>query len=188
VPLIGLLLALVWSAADALPRIRPARAREAAVLATGLACALLALASRGQLGHWRSSETLFARALAVTGPSPVMHNELGAVFVAERRIGPAREQFEAAVALAPDWSAPHLNLGSLLRETGRPAEALPLLERSVALDPARLPARVALANALLDLGRRAEAEAQLERARALDPADPRVLFVEARVEALDAKR
>ena len=188
VPLIGLLLAVVWSAADVLARIRPAaRARGAAVLATALACALLALASRAQLGHWRSSEALFARALAVTGPNPVMHNELGAVFVAETRYAAAREQFEAALALAPDWSAPYLNLGSLLRAAGQPADALPLLERSVALDPARVASRIALANVLLDLGRREDAEAQLDGARALDAADPRVLFVETRLEAEDEK-
>jgi tetratricopeptide (TPR) repeat protein len=185
VPLIGLLLALVWSAADALARIPSARrAQAAAVLATGLACALLALASRTQLGHWRSSEALFTRALAVTGPNPVMHNELGAVFVAETRYAAAREQFVVAVALAPDWSAPYLNLGSLLRAAGQPADALPLLERSVALDPGSVASRIALANVLLDLGRREDAEAQLEGARALDATDPRVWLLHRRFESL----
>jgi tetratricopeptide (TPR) repeat protein len=185
VPLIGLLLALVWTAADALARIRPeAQSRAAAVLATALACALLAAASRAQLGHWQRSETLFERALAVTGPNPVMHNELGVLLAEGRRYAPARAHFEAATALAPDWSAPHLNLGSLLRTLGRPADALSPLERSVALDPELIGARIALANTLLDLDRRAEARAELERALELGAADPRVRLLRRRFDSL----
>ena len=193
VPLIGLLLAGVWSAgdalvgstADALARIRPAaRGRTAAVLATALSCLLLAAASRAQLGHWQRSETLFERALAVTGPNPVMHNELGVVLAEGRRYEPAREHFEAAIAFQPDWSAPHLNLGSLLRTLGRPEDALSPLERSVALEPELIGARVALANVLLDLDRRAEARAELERALALGAADPRVRLLHRRFDSL----
>jgi len=189
VPLAGLLVALVWSAADALGRVRPERRRAlAGAAAAALACALLALAARAQLGAWRSSETLFERALAVTGPNPVMHNELGVVLAGDRRLEPARVHFERATALAPRWSAPHQNLGALLRALGRPAEALPHLEASVALAPDHVPAHVTLANVLLDLGRRSEAHAHLDRALALDPGDPRALLLRARFEQLERTR
>jgi tetratricopeptide (TPR) repeat protein len=185
VPLIGLLLAGVWTAADALECVPSARSRAAAgALATAAVCALLALASRAQLDPWRQSRTLFERALAVTGPNPVMHNELGVVLADEASYGPAEEHFRSAIALAPRWGAPAQNLGSLLRALGRPAEALPHLERGVALSPDPISARVALANALLDLGRRDEARAQLERALAVDPRDPRALLLQRRFEQL----
>jgi tetratricopeptide (TPR) repeat protein len=187
VPLIGLLVALVWTAADALSHLRPEPRRVLAGTAvTALACALLALAARAQLGHWRSSRALFERAIAVTGPNPVMHNELGVVLAAEKRYEPAREHFERALRLAPRWSAPYQNLGSLLRTVGRPAEALPYLEESVELSPSRIPARVALANVLLDLGRTGDAHAQLERALALDPRDAHALLLRLRFEQLEA--
>jgi tetratricopeptide (TPR) repeat protein len=186
VPLIGLLVAGVWSAADALERaLPPARRVPAAALASALVCALLALAARAQLGYWERSHTLFERAIAVTGPNPVMHNELGVLLAGERSFGPARAHFEKAIGLAPRWGAPYLNLGSLLRTLGLPAQALPHLERAVALAPDGIPARVALANVLLDLGRRDEARSQLEQALALDPFDPRARLLRVRFEALE---
>jgi tetratricopeptide (TPR) repeat protein len=184
VPLIGLLVAGVWTAADLLEHTLPsARSRAAgAALVTAAACALLALATRAQLEPWRHSRALFEHALAVTGPNPVMHNELGVVLADEARYGPAEEHFRSAIALAPRWSAPEQNLGALLRARGRAAQALPHLERGVALLPGHAPARVALANALLDLGRREEARAQLERALAIDGADPQALLLKRRFE------
>jgi tetratricopeptide (TPR) repeat protein len=186
VPLIGLLVAGVWTAADALERVPSARSRAAGAFATGAVCALLAFATHAQLGPWQTSRTLFERALAVTGPNPVMHNELGVVLADAASYGPAEEQFRSAIALAPRWSAPRQNLGSLLRALGRPAEALPHLEQSVALAPGDIPAHVALANVLLDLGRSADARGHLERALAIDPGDPRALLLQRRFEQLGA--
>ncbi|MEN8159582.1 MAG: tetratricopeptide repeat protein [Myxococcota bacterium] len=186
VPLIGLLLAGVWAVADALERRAPADWRApAALTAAVVVSALLAGATRAQLGFWRDSIPLFERAIAVTGPNPVMHNELGVALGGERRYGPAREQLEIAATLAPRWSVPPQNLGSLLRARERPEEALPHLEHSVALAPDQIGARIALANALLDLDRRAEARRHLEHALALDPEDPRARLFRARLQQLE---
>jgi tetratricopeptide (TPR) repeat protein len=185
VPLIGLLLALVFCAAEAGERALPGAWRApAAALATAGVCALLAFAARAQLGHWQRSQTLFERAIAVSGANPVMHNELGVLLGGEGSWAQAREHLETAIALAPAWSVPYQNLGSLLRKLGDPAQALPPLERSVALSPGSLPARVALANVLLDLGRADEARAHLEHALAIDPLDPRARLLRVRFEAL----
>lgn len=189
VPLIGLLVAGVWSAGDALERaLPPARRMPAGALAVACVCALLAFAARAQLGYWERSRALFERAIAVTGPNPVMHNELGVLLSGERSFAPAREHFETAIALAPRWSVPYQNLGSLLRTLGLPVQALPHLERSVALAPDGIPARVALANVLLDLGRRDEARSHLEHALAIDAFDPRARLLRVRLEALEGAR
>jgi tetratricopeptide (TPR) repeat protein len=187
VPLIGLLLALVWLVADALDRWPRARAPIALAGTAALSLAL-ASATHSQLGFWRSSQSLFERALSVTDSNPVMHNELGIALGAERRYPAAREQFEIAARLAPRWSIPLQNLGSLLRTLGRPSEALPYLERSLELAPDQIGTLVTLANALLDLDRPAEARVQVERARALAPEDPRTRFVGARLERTEASR
>jgi Tfp pilus assembly protein PilF len=184
VPLIGLLTAVVWGVAEAFERLPRRRAVPVAIAATGLLSLALASATRAQLGFWRNSPALFERALSVTGPNPVVPNELGIALGAERRYVAAREQFEIAATLAPRWSVPLLNLGSLLRTQGRPSEALPYLERSIALDPDQNGSRIALANALLDLDRPAEARVHVERAQALDPADPRARLVRARLEQI----
>jgi hypothetical protein len=185
VPLIGLLTAVVWGVAEAFERLPRRRAVPVAIAATGLLSLALASATRAQLGFWRNSPALFERALSVTGPNPVVRNELGIALGAERRYVAAREQFEIAATLAPRWSVPLLNLGSLLRTQGRPSEALPYLERSIALDPDQIGSRIAIANALLDLDRPPEARVHVERALALDPGDPRARLVRARLEKIE---
>jgi hypothetical protein len=182
VPLIGLLLALVWGVAEAPARWGRARSLPIAIAATGVLALALASATRAQLGFWRDSLSLFERALSVTGPNPVMHNELGIALGKEGRFEAALEQFEIAVTLAPRWSVPLQNLGSALRTLERPGEALPFLQRSVDLAPDQLGPRAALAHTLLDLDRPAEARIHLDHARALDPEDPRTRFVAARFE------
>jgi hypothetical protein len=182
VPLIGLSLAAVWGVADALEGWPHARKRSIALMATGVLSVALASATHAQLAFWRSSTSLFERALSVTDPNPVMHNELGIALGAEQRYTAAREQFEMAARLAPRWSVPLQNMGSLLRTLGRPDEALPYLERSLALAPQQLGTLVTLANTLLDLDRPAEARLHLESARALAPKDPRTRLVWARLE------
>ncbi len=186
VPLIGLALAAVWGAADAGSRGLRARWRTPiAVALTLVVSTALAGATRAQLGFWRDSRTLFERAIAVTGPNPVMHNELGVVLAADRRYPEAREAFEIASTLAPRWSVPPQNLGALLRSLERPGDALPHLERSVALAPDQIVARLLLANVLLDLGRPAEARIHVEHALGLDPEDPRARLVRARLEQIE---
>jgi tetratricopeptide (TPR) repeat protein len=187
VPLIGLLLALVWVVADALDRWPRARVPIALAGTAALSLAL-ASATHSQLGFWRSSQSLFERALSVTDPNPVMHNELGIALGAERRYPAAREQFEIAARLAPRWSVPLQNLGSLLRTLERPREALPYLERSLELAPDQIGTLVTLANALLDLDQPSEARIHIERARALAPKDPRTRLVAARLERTEAGR
>ena len=73
-PLIGLLILLVWGAAD-LGRGRAAG--ETALI--GLMVILLSLSSlltRQQLRHWQSSRLLFEHALAITAANPVAHSNL----------------------------------------------------------------------------------------------------------------
>jgi tetratricopeptide (TPR) repeat protein len=182
VPLIGLLVAIVWSAADGLERALRGWTRSAVAAGSlATACALLALASSAQLPHWRGSRALFERALAVTGPNPVMHNELGVLLAGAGDYAQALPHFEQAAAQAPGWSAAHQNLGALLARLGRPDQGLVHLELAVSLDPEHAPGLVALASALLALGRSEQARPHVERALALDPTNARALALRARL-------
>jgi tetratricopeptide (TPR) repeat protein len=131
-------------------------------------CGLLAFSARAQLPYWRSSRPLFERALAVTGPNPAIHRELGLLLARAGDPAGALPHFEEAAALAPGWSTAQ-HLGGVLVTLGRPEQALPHLERSVADGPERANARAALGAVLLKLGRAEEAREQLERATRLEP-------------------
>jgi tetratricopeptide (TPR) repeat protein len=190
VPLIGLLVAIVWGGADLLEAALGERRRRAvAALATAGGCGLLAFAAHAQLAHWRSSRALFQRAIAVTGPNPVMHRELGVVLLAADDPAGALPHFEQAAALAPGWGLAQHNVGGVLVELGHPEQALPHLQRAVALDPERANARAALGAALLQLGRSDEAREQLEQAVRLEPSAEYLALLadaEARSGRLDA--
>ncbi len=182
VPIIGFGIALVWSVAALLEwGLSESKRRVASAALAVSACAFLAAASHLQLGHWRSSRALFAHAIAVTGPNPVMHNELGVVLAREGHHLLAFGHFGTAVALAPRWAAAHQNLGAALATLGRGESGLVHLERSLALAPDEASGYIALAHVLLSLGRYEEARAPLERAVALEPDSVRALSLRARL-------
>jgi tetratricopeptide (TPR) repeat protein len=67
--------------------------------------------------HWE-------RALALAeGPRPGVHLSLGWALQDEGRLAEAREQYETALRLQPDFASAYLNLGGLFEEQGEMAKA-----------------------------------------------------------------
>lgn len=79
------------------------------------------------------------------------------------RLLPARDAFEAALALAPDRPSVLGNLGITLFRLGDWGRAAQVLRRTVDVDPAHAEARVCLGLALEALGRWEEASEALDR-------------------------
>lgn len=155
-PHVGLFIAVIW-AGDAIVRRWhcPARAVGAAT-----ACVIVALAFRtsGQLATWKSTETLFTHALAVTSHNHVAHNNLAMLYMQDgSRHGDVREHLDAAIAINPAKAEPYHNRGLLLMDEGRPGEAKVWFERAIELDPQYAVAYASLGSALL-------AEKNLDRA------------------------
>lgn len=180
--LIGLELALAWSAAELVGR-RAARVAPALFAPILVALLALALVSQRQLGFWRDSETLFTRALAVTEGNFVAHNNLGLVLGAkdgERDLQQALVHFEAAAALRPGFFEAELNTGKARYRQGELAAARDAFERALAARPRDGETRLSLAVVLAreQLFERADAEL----ARALECAPE--LLDDARARAL----
>jgi hypothetical protein len=151
VPLIGVFIMAAWGAADAAARWRQAWKWLVPVVGTALiACGILTVR---QAGYWSDSETLFRRALAVTGDSAMAHRCLGMTLLDAGRSGEAVEEFAAVVRLEPLTSDSYNNLGLALAAQGRLAEAVACYRRALALDPANVIAHGNLADALRRLGR-----------------------------------
>src|ERR1035438_10466085 len=75
IPMVGLLIALAWGAADVLRRWPRAKVAIAALAAT--ACAAAATFTSLQLPYWRNTPALFEHALDVTGDNYLAHTSLG---------------------------------------------------------------------------------------------------------------
>ena len=156
-PLTGLAIAVAWGAPDLLAAlgIRPSARRVALGAVAAAAVAALAAASSKELHHWRDSETLFRRALALTRGNHVAHAHLGAALLAGGRAPEAAAQWEASLRLAPDFLEAVNNLAWLLATS--PDASLRDPERALEL---ALHARTIAA--------RSDAASDLERASVLD--------------------
>jgi tetratricopeptide (TPR) repeat protein len=160
--LIGLELALAWSAAEL------AGARASRVAAGVLGLGALALVLEYQLSFWRSSKTLFERALAVTEKNFVIENQLGLV-LAERDLDGALRHFEAAAGIRPGFFEAELNTGKARFQKGDLPAARAAFERAVDARPAQGDARLCLATVLAREQEFARADAELARALECDP-------------------
>ncbi len=160
-PSLGLCTALGFGAADLAQRWLGARGARAAALAL---LALLAAATARQLETWRSSESLFAQALAVEPRNWLAHGHLAQLRLAARDYDAAAAHLRAALAEAPHLARSWHALGLAEAQRGQPAAAIEAYQRAVALEPGHMKAQRALAELLHAAGRRAEALAHREAA------------------------
>ncbi len=169
VPLIGPVLAAVWSASEGMKRwgMRGARAWPAAAPFLLASAALTA----GQLAHWRDSFAIFTHTLEVTQDNWLAHNNLGMVLTVTGRGDEAMDHFREALRLKPDYGTAHYNLGTSLYDKGRMGEALNHFQEAVRLRPTSQ-AFTNLGATLLALRREEEAINACREAMSLDRLNP----------------
>ena len=163
-PLIGLSIAVAWSAADLARRWRVPRPALAALAA--LLLLALGAGSWRQVDTWRNTHALYERALAVTRDNYLAHKGFGNALLLEDRLDEAAFHYAEAARLAPDWPKPRLGLADVAVARGRLDDALRAYERELRRDPDDLEAAGRYGMALGMAGRYAEARPYLERALA----------------------
>jgi TolB-like protein/tetratricopeptide (TPR) repeat protein len=124
--------------------------------------------------QWYGRLTLFAtgqferaiaevnRAIELDPISPIIHADLGSVYIGARRYDEAMKQFRTALELDPQFYWAHRNLGAALELTGAPENAIAEYQRALELsdDPRVL---AFLAHAEASIGRQNEARAMLKQ-------------------------
>jgi tetratricopeptide (TPR) repeat protein len=153
-PAIGLFVAAVWGVHDLLA----ARGAQRFAGAFGAAAvALLAMRSAAEVRTWRDSETVFRRALAVTGGNALAHTQLARVRADAGDPEGAVAHLREATRLEPYRFNAHNNLANALRMLGRTDEALASYRQALALMPTSSVTHYNYARALAHEGRLAEA-------------------------------
>ena len=167
IPLIGVFVALAWSARAAARRL----ALPAGVLAAGAQPLLIAcvLATWSQLATWRDSATLARHALDATEDNWIAHNILGTTLLDEGRTAQAREQFAAVLAIYPGAAVAHNNLGKILGDEGRVEEAIQHFREAIHISPTLAESHNNLAVLLGQVGRVDESLRSFAEAVRLDP-------------------
>ncbi len=122
-----------------------------------------------QRGDATAAARLIGESVGRDGRNAVVHNNLGAVLLALRRLDEALAAFDRATALKPDYAEALNNAGNALVSLGRPQEALERYERAVGLGPPGATLLYNRAIALQQLGRLDEALAGYDAALALEP-------------------
>jgi Flp pilus assembly protein TadD len=177
-PHVGLFLLIVWLAADVLP-VGRFRSRFPAVITAGIIVAL-GCAAFAQTSFWRSSETLWRHAIAVTSDNDFAHNNLGYWCVDRGELDEAILHFETASEIRSRKTDPHysvgsafveVNLASALARNGRPDDAMVHFEQAIKMQPNYADAYYNRGNILFAKGRIEEAISDWEKTLQLKPDD-----------------
>lgn len=114
----------------------------------------------------------FRKAMALKGPSPVAHYNLGTALTLARRLDEAASEYEKAIALDATYARAHNNLGNVRLAQGRAADAIAEFAAVVKLEPKSADALANLAQAYAIAGDFDRAQETIDRALRLSPPDP----------------
>ncbi|MFN0152164.1 MAG: tetratricopeptide repeat protein [bacterium] len=159
VPLIGVFIAVSWSAAS----VRSRGLGRALAICAAAALAGCAGATLARQSVWRDSESLWRATLASNPRSREAHNNYGDWLASAGRRAEAFDHFRAVIAIDSTLVLPRVNLGVALQDDGRLDEAAAVLREATRIAPNDADAQYNLAVTLARLGRKAEARAALAR-------------------------
>lgn len=165
-PFVGLAVPLVWGIARLLSPVVSTKFQAAFAIVVLAVCS--GLTSR-QIFVWRTNETLFRHALAVTKGNVLAHWNLGADLAERGLLAEAIAELRAVVALSPDSSEAHRTLGIYLAEAGQLSPARAHLEEALRLQPDDAEAHVNLGIVLDQQGHPEGAIAEYRAALAKQP-------------------
>ncbi len=162
IPLIGLFLVLSWGVADAFAR-RQNR-KPVLVFVSAAVCSVCMLLSWNQVQHWRSSESLFRRAIDVTGGSYIGYYGLAGTLRDQGRDQEAVLPYAEAIRLAPGDAKAYGELADVFIKQEKINEAITLYREAVRLNPNSQQDRIRLGIALTQAGKAADSIEQLAEA------------------------
>ena len=147
VPMIGLLIALAWTADEVVSRSRVATARMTTALA-GLAVLALGVAAWRQVHVWHDGVTLWTHALAVTDDNFIAHDNLGVELDALGRPDEALAHYRETLRIKPgdrhgtyNYAMACFGKGERLLGQGDPEAALAMFREGLAYRPDNADAR-----------------------------------------------
>lgn len=152
IPLIGLFVLICWGLPDLLRRWH---SRQRMLTLTAVVCTVTLMAvTRHQVGHWKSSVTLWEHTLRVTKSNALAHNNLGLALQEQRRTEEAILHYREALRIDPALHNAHGNLGNALLEQGKREEGMRHYEEALRVNPASAKAHNNLGNEWMARGRR----------------------------------
>jgi tetratricopeptide (TPR) repeat protein len=168
-PEIGLVIAVTWLVADWGARWKNRRlilgGMIVVIIGTLMACAHV------QTLYWRDGETLWRRALSCTSANTIALNNFGLLLSKSGRVEEAIAQYQAALAINPDYAKARNNLGIALFQNGELDSAVAQYRKLLKISPDYADAYMNFGNVLSAKGQIEEAIAQYRKALGIKPDD-----------------
>jgi protein O-mannosyl-transferase len=168
IPMIGVLIIVIWTAAELAQWKIALRVPLAVLLA--IAIGMFAWQTSRQLPTWRDTDTLYQHALARTQNNWRVHGYYADYLFNRSRFEESKEQLRKAIALMPNDPNGRIKLAYLLARDGDYFEAQGHLEHAVRVDPTNADAYQDLGNVQSRRGDHEKGQANLEKAMRLNPA------------------
>jgi len=161
-PLIGLFVAIVWSAFEIIKN------RLVLQIASVIVAVALIAATSMQLDCWRNTRTLFEHANTVTRNNALAVTILGSQ-LAEDEPDKAMEYYQTALSYSPTFPEAHFFLGNALEKKGKPEEAIAEYQKALWFKPMQEQTHIFMAIALAKQKKYDEAIAHYNAALKLNP-------------------
>jgi Tfp pilus assembly protein PilF len=167
-PTIGLTIAVVWLARQAIPFARYARPAAICVSMLILICLVRTV---GQVHHWENQEALFETSLENGGESGFLRTMLAWLYFTRGDVPASIANFDYVLSYEPENDSAHAKLGAVLLSIGQLDEARQHLELAARLNPKELLTFVFLAGLYQAQGNLDAAIGAAKQALAIDPND-----------------
>ncbi|TAM37987.1 tetratricopeptide repeat protein, partial [bacterium] len=122
-----------------------------------------------QNNYWRDELGFYKRTLEYTPDSPMVHNNLGNIYLGAGDEAGAIKEYLKAIKFDPRLAEAYYNLGNAYHNLGKIDKATELMRKAIELDPAYLEAYNDLASDYADTGNIEEALKLWNEAVRLDP-------------------
>jgi protein O-mannosyl-transferase len=168
VPLIGIFIMIAWG----LPALwlRLGLRRELLAGAAVVSLAACTALTWVQLGHWRSSTTVFNHAIEVVPDNFIAYRLLGNALVLQGDFPAAEHAFQASARISPDEDLTHAWWGAALLKQGKVAEAIEQYSAALSSNP-DAENQAGLGRALAAAGRIGEAIEHYRQALLIEPSN-----------------
>lgn len=177
-PIIGLSIAVVWTAARVVERSGSAQYRKWAAAGVAGIVAIWTALGFSQTSYWSNSESLFHQSIAATEPNGILELNLGAYYFDQGRRELAEEHIRRAAELDPTNPKCFYNLALLDLQDGDSESAEDSLRKAIELNSEYQPAHEVLTHILLQTGRFEEAIVIARRIQAFAPQSGRGFALE----------
>jgi tetratricopeptide (TPR) repeat protein len=171
IPLIGVFIIIAWGVPELISKWR--YKEKVLPISVGIIIFALLITTWKQVGHWKSSITIFKHAISVTDnkyPSfASAHYNLGIALSTDRKNEEAISHYKMAIKINPDYPGAYNNLGAVLAAEGRNEEAISHYKMAIGLKPDLASTHYNLGSALLNKGMTSEAISHYKMAIKLNP-------------------